>query len=130
MQTATIAARSTPVVLAPLTMRMPAGITALPRVLETIDAENLIGLGMIPPTMPARRAECFTNDGVIALIAKQKAPAKGVSCAPMVAPLTWLPTLAYSIDSTPRPHMLVPIVADALGAKPRKNEMEDMTKAS
>ena len=45
----------------------------------------------------------------------------------MVAPLTSLPTLAYRMDSTPRPHMLVPMVDAARAENPMKYDTAEMT---
>src|SRR4030066_2293072 len=102
-----------PATLAPLKDFMVLGRTARPRVRDTTAPENLRGLGMSLDSPFASLDECFINGGVIALMMKQKAPANGFSCALIVAPFTWLPTLAYRIDSTPRPHIAVPLVGGA-----------------
>src|SRR5512137_599453 len=120
----------TPEILAPFDKRELEGITILPRVFETNMPENLIGFGRIRERPSASLDECLTRVGVIALIAKQNAPAKGLNNAPIVDPCTLLPTLAYSIASTPRPHMLVPIVVEPRGENPRNKEIEDMMNPS
>src|SRR4030042_311597 len=117
---------SVPVTLAPLTNGKLDGSTAFPMVLETMAPENFSERGRSFESRLANPAECFTSGGVIALIAKQKTPANGLSCAPIVVPSTLDPTLAYSIDSTPRPLMLVPIVVEAFAENPRKYEIEDI----
>src|SRR5512137_297943 len=93
-QTTMNVANRAPEILAPFDKRELEGITILPRVFEMTMPENLRGFGRILERPSASLAEYLTSVGVIALIAKQNAPANGLSNAPIVAPCTLLPTLA------------------------------------